>query len=334
VRRALAAAAAGLVLAVLGLLGGRPVGAAPVAPAQPSPQRLLVVGDSVLAGVPAAGALRDLEAALPGWQVTFDAKECRSIQGPRKACGNEPGTVSGGLEEVQAQGTAFQAVVLQLGTNDAADPASAQHTIDSAKAILDLLKQVPHVYWMTIREAGHYQAGYAEFNRLLRELPQSYPNLTVIDWAVATKDRPELFGGDGLHLNNAGASYAASVIAGAVKGQLDPAVPVVVATTSPASTASSSSSSPASSASAAPPATAKASAASSSDTTNIIIGVAVALVLVAGIVVAVLAGRRRERKHRREERTARVEAELARSAEARKQQQASELDEVPPPPDT
>jgi lysophospholipase L1-like esterase len=330
-RRALGVATAALVLALLALLGGGSVAASPGVTTAPGPQRLLVVGDSVLAGVPVDGALADLEAALPGWQVTFDAKECRSIQGERKACGNQPGTVTGGLEAVQAHGTDFAAVVLQLGTNDAADPASAQHTIDSAKAILDLLKPVPHVYWMTIREAGHYQAGYAEFNRLLRELPQSYPNLTVIDWAVATKDRPELFGGDGLHLNNAGASYAASVVAGAAKGQLDPAVPAIVAnTTTPESTAPSSSSSPES---APPPVTARASSASSSDTTNVVIGVVVALVLVAGIVVAVLAGRRRERKHRREERTARVEAELARTAAERKEQQAA-VDEGLPPPDT
>lgn len=316
--------AVGIFVALVGT-ARPPAAASPATTTTPPSSRLLVVGDSVLAGVPAAGALGQLEAALPGWQVTFDAKECRSIQGPRKACGNEPGTVTGGLEEVKAHGSDFDAVVLQLGTNDAADPASAQPTIASAKAILDQLKTVPHVYWMTIREAGHYASGYAELNRLLRELPQAYPNLTIIDWAAATKDRPELFGPDGLHLNDAGAAYATTVIAGAVTGHLDQAVPTITPPSTSVSSVSPSAA-PASSATAAPATSTLDRAASSRDTTNIIIGVLVALALVAGIVIAVLAGRRRERKHHREDRTARVEAELARSAAAlREREDASAL---------
>lgn len=286
----------------------------------PAGKRLLVVGDSVLAGVPAAGAVPQLQAALPGWAVTFDAKECRSIEGARKACGNQPGTVDGGLEAIEAHGADFDAVVVQLGTNDAADPASALTTAGAAKAILDRLKTVPHVYWLTIREAGHYAAGYTAFNSLLRQLPDTYPNLTVVDWAAATKGRSELFGPDGLHLDNAGAAYAVTVIAGAVNGKLDAAVPTVTAP-SPASSAPSTSAAGGAPASAdtagtaAVAGTAKASSSSSGGgTTNIVIGVVVALALLVGIFVAVLAGRRRERRHKREERSARVEAELARSA--------------------
>jgi hypothetical protein len=40
--------------------------------------QVLVVGDSVAAGVPATGKLADLQARLPGWQVTFDAQTDRS----------------------------------------------------------------------------------------------------------------------------------------------------------------------------------------------------------------------------------------------------------------
>jgi len=52
-----------------------------------------------------------------------------------------------------------------------------------------------------------------ENNRLIEDLSQQYPNVSVVDWNLASADHPEYFAPDGVHLVPAGVAAYISEIA-------------------------------------------------------------------------------------------------------------------------
>lgn len=147
-------------------------------------RRLVVVGDSVI-----LGARSQMVGAFEraGWAVTFDAEINRS-------------TLAGADAVRSRAGELTDSLVVNLGTNDAGNPATFRQRVD---AVMAAAGSTPLVYWLTIREVRPY---YGPANQVLRDAAERYPNLSVIDWNAATAGSSGLTAVDGLHLTPAGAS--------------------------------------------------------------------------------------------------------------------------------
>ncbi len=187
-----------------------PAGAsiAPGEPASPRP-RLLVIGDSIILGTDG-----HIAADLPGWDVTLDAAVSRST--------------AAGLDALQAHGTDYSVVVVELGANDGGTPGVFQPRV---AALLDALASVPRVVWLTIHQARPY---YAETNAIIRSEVAQHPNASVGDWNAAI--RPGDVGGDGLHLTPQGSLDMASWVAGVVRRARAPATTTTSSTTTTTTT--------------------------------------------------------------------------------------------------
>lgn len=175
-------------LVVLGVVGALPAAATatPTFPPQ-RPTRVLVLGDSVMKGAEAS-----VLASLPGREVVFDAEVNRST-----------GT---GADIVAQRGGDWDVVVVFLGHNDGGSPGVFQ---PAARRILDQLRDVPYVSWLTIHEVRPYYPGV---NQFVAGLQQEYPNLHVGDWNAVANAHPEGVSGDGLHLNGTGADLMAGLV--------------------------------------------------------------------------------------------------------------------------
>jgi lysophospholipase L1-like esterase len=160
------------------------------ATAPPKPRRVVLIGDSVMAALNPdyTNAARKVIGA-GGWNVVIDAKVNRT-------------TTQGAQVARARRAEETDSVVLMLGHNDGGTPSVF---LRRATAVLDALKAVPHVYWLTMREPR-----YAGANQMLRSLARRHPNVRLIDWAHQSK--PSWTAKDGLHLNGAGATGMATLI--------------------------------------------------------------------------------------------------------------------------
>ncbi|HVX16410.1 MAG TPA: hypothetical protein VHA73_00110 [Acidimicrobiales bacterium] len=258
-------------------------GAAASTTAPGTPKKLLIVGDSVIKGVEVYGQLPTLQAALPGYAVTFDAEESRS-------------TVGGAGVILSRNPAQFDTVIVSLGTNDAGSPEVFKGRV---KTVLDELKAVPHVFWTTVHERGRYAKEYTASNLALDEVAGQYPNTKVIDWnAFANTLAPAELAGDGLHLLPASAKAMATLLAQSVLGTTPYSRSTAPTTTAPPTTASATTGSPTTTAS---------SSGSGSSSKGWLIGIVVGAVLLVGFLAAAVAGWRRSKARRREERKARLD---------------------------
>jgi lysophospholipase L1-like esterase len=158
-------------------------------------RRVVLIGDSVMAALSPGytnAAAKVIGAA--GWNVVIDARVNRT-------------TVQGADVARARRAQETDSVVLMLGHNDGATPSVFTRR---ATAVLEQLKRVPRVYWLTMREPR-----YAGANQVLRALARRYPNLRLIDWAHTLK--PGWTAKDGLHLNSAGATGMATLILSSVR---------------------------------------------------------------------------------------------------------------------
>ena len=186
--RRLLALGATVVAVAIGLLPS--VGAAgPAAATFPPlrPTRVLILGDSVLKG--GVGAY---PAALPGRDVVVDAEVNR--------------TTSQGADALARLGSDWDVVVVMLGHNDGGNPGAYQ---PAARRILDQLRNVRVVSWLTIHEVRPY---YPAVNQYIAGLQGTYPNLLMGDWNGTAAANPGAVAADGLHLNTSGAALMADVV--------------------------------------------------------------------------------------------------------------------------
>ncbi|MCU1369327.1 MAG: hypothetical protein JWO77_521 [Ilumatobacteraceae bacterium] len=189
-KRLLALVAPLVLAAGLAGTGSAPAAASSTAPEFPPerPTRVLVLGDSVIKGAEAA-----VISALPGREVVFDAEVNRST-----------GT---GADIVAERGADWDVAIVLLGHNDGGSPGAFQ---PAARSIVDQLKDVPYVSWLTIHEVRPY---YPDVNHYIASLRGEYPNLHQGDWNAIAAANPGGLSGDGLHLNGGGASLMAGLVA-------------------------------------------------------------------------------------------------------------------------
>jgi lysophospholipase L1-like esterase len=187
VKRILALGATGA-LVVLALVGALPDPAGSATTFPPvRPTRVLVLGDSVM-----KGAEGPVIASLPGREVVFDSEVNRST--------------GQGADIVAQRGGDWDVAIVFLGHNDGGSPGAYQ---PAARSILEQLRDVPYVSWLTIHEVRPYYPGV---NQFIAGLQAEYPNLHVGDWNAIANAHPEGVSGDGLHLNAAGAQLMAGLV--------------------------------------------------------------------------------------------------------------------------
>lgn len=154
--------------------------------------RLLVIGDSILAGTAAryGGALCK-QIVQMGWRVAVEA---------------EPGKATDfGREVLRARlSETWNAAVVLLGTNPS--PSIQQFTRDYT-AIITSLAPRP----VLVLTTSMYQPRQEAVNAAIRSIASANSNVTVMDWA-AISATPGLLGGDGIHPTDTGRTVLVAAI--------------------------------------------------------------------------------------------------------------------------
>jgi hypothetical protein len=187
-------------------------------PAPPEPQRVTVIGDSVLTAVLwNAAPLEVLQHAL---DVDMEVEVCRRLTGV--SCpfeGQEAPTL---MDTVRALGPRLRpTVVVEVGYNDFQDT-FAENVEQSVSALV--ANGAKRILWLNLREA---QQQYPSMNAALVAAAQRHPELTVVDWNSYARDHAEWFQNDGIHLVYPGAIALATLIHTAI---VQPPTPPVTVT--------------------------------------------------------------------------------------------------------
>ena len=162
---------------------------------QVTENHVFVLGDSVL-----LGAVNEIPAALPGWQVIVDAKVSRFL--------------NQGIEVLQARRAEIGdagVVVIQQGNNYLGNEQQFREEIDQTMAVL---AGVPKVIWLTVSE---FTQSRVDVNKEILAAAERYPNIQLADWnGTWLPNRHAFASRDGLHLTRPGAQAMAALIASVV----------------------------------------------------------------------------------------------------------------------
>lgn len=146
--------------------------------------RMSGIGDSVMLG--ARQTLMDL---IPGTKI--DAAVSRF-----------PGAFIGRLKKYKAKDKLADVVVLHPGTNGVLPE-------DMMRQMLDILKDTPRVVVVNDNMPRSWRKPN---NQVIDTVVPDYPNAVLVDWYAASKDHPEYFVSDGIHLTKKGARAYAKLI--------------------------------------------------------------------------------------------------------------------------
>jgi len=159
---------------------------APTPPAVPVPGPVTAVGDSIMLDIQP-----QLTADLPG--VTVDGLVSRQFQAG-----------IGVVQAARAAGTLGRVLVVELGTNGAVTPADVDAMMQAAQG-------VTRVVFVNVDVPRPWAAGD---NAVLAAGVARYPGVAVLaDWYALSAPHPEWFTTDQVHLNPAGATALAALIA-------------------------------------------------------------------------------------------------------------------------
>jgi peptidoglycan/LPS O-acetylase OafA/YrhL len=150
---------------------------------------LSALGDSVL-----LGARNAITGSVPGARV--DAEVSRM-----------PGAFIGRIKKLRARDKLADVVVLHPATNGVL-PESMM------REMLDLLEDTPQVI---VVNSNMPRTWRKPNNSVIRKVVQDYPNATLVDWFGISKDKPEYFTSDGIHLTPSGAQAFATAISQAAQ---------------------------------------------------------------------------------------------------------------------
>lgn len=154
-------------------------------PAEKNPNgNLSAIGDSVM-----LGARTVLKEAIPGTKV--DAAVSRF-----------PGAFIGRLKKYVARDKLADVVVLHPGTNGVLPE-------DMMRDMLDVVKDVPTVVVVNDNMPRSWRTPN---NKVIDKVVPDYPNAVLADWYAVSKDNPEYFVSDGIHLTPKGARAYAKLI--------------------------------------------------------------------------------------------------------------------------
>lgn len=168
--------------------------AATTEPFQAGGNRMLLIGDSILASTSKRYSNTMCSTLVPmGWQVAVEAEVSRGIDFARtvwQARDNEP----------------WDVVLVLLGANYGGD----EH--DYLQRLNTLINDVgaSQIVLVTVSE---YEPDQSEVNRTLRAMTDVYANVSVLDWANITAADPSLLNEDGIHPTEPGRTALARAVA-------------------------------------------------------------------------------------------------------------------------
>ncbi len=147
--------------------------------------RLLVIGDSIMASTAQRYGGEMCRQLVPqGWAVEVDAETGQRVEFAREV-----------LDARLRAG--WDAVAILLGNNYNHDPQAYAKVLDE---VLDEIGDRP----VLLYTVTHFRDEQAEVNYVISSVAREHDNVRIVDWAGHTEDAPELLGGDGLHLSDAG----------------------------------------------------------------------------------------------------------------------------------
>lgn len=181
-------------------------------------QRVIVIGDSTLAGIDRNRAW----AQLRGADIDLRARSCRRLVRP--SCSGREGPIppANALQELQSVAVDhFDMAVIMTGYNDAA--ASVE---DGIPQILDAAhaKGIDHVIWLTHAREFRFDKGgsnprfqvYEAHNVAIRDAAARNPDMTAMEWSSITRQARFWTYFDGIHLDTYGGHGAADFISRAI----------------------------------------------------------------------------------------------------------------------
>jgi hypothetical protein len=179
-----------------------------------SPLADLLVSDSAWLALRSYGSID----AVQGFHHELDLGSCRRRVSPSCQHSNGFAPITA-FAEIELRGPGARTLIQATGYDD-----NDVTFADDFRAIVSLTRSLGYrqVVWVTLREnvsydsAGHvgYSEVYIRNNAALRELVASgqYPDVAIADWAGYSRDRPEWFSDDGIHMRRLGAYAAADYI--------------------------------------------------------------------------------------------------------------------------
>lgn len=158
--------------------------------------KLLVIGDSILAGTASRYGGAMCSALVPmGWRVAVEAEAGQLVGFGRTV-----------LRDRIYEG--WDAAVVFLGTNYGGSAEKYQRDLT---AIVESLAPRP----MLLLTASLFRPTMNDVNNVIRTVAASHSNVTVLDWGTASA-QPGLLNADQIHPNNAGRSVLVQSIANAL----------------------------------------------------------------------------------------------------------------------
>lgn len=156
--------------------------------------------------------------------VDFQVAPCRRLEGT--GCPYQGSTPPSAIQVINSLGTKIGPnVVMDVGYNDYEDQYAGN--ITDALAALKTAG-VKHVWWVTLRASRH---PYVTMNADIAAAASETSWMSVIDWNAYSRNHPEWFQTDGVHLLHAGAIAMATLIHKALVAAGASAPPVKIATT-------------------------------------------------------------------------------------------------------
>jgi hypothetical protein len=203
-----------VLLASLSLLVGLSAPAPAVAAASAQPDKITVIGDSILTAVQwNPQPLSILEHGLS--TIDLQIAVCRSLIG--LGCpfdGQRPPNL---VDVVQTLGDEIgSTVVVEVGYNDPED-GFATAVDDSVRALL--AAGVRRILWVNYHD---WVPPYAQLNTDLAQAVAKYPQVTIVDWRDDSLNRYSWFQSDGVHLVLQGAVALATLINQSLVAALTP----------------------------------------------------------------------------------------------------------------
>ena len=162
-------------------------------------KHVTLIGDSVATALPIDDVA--LQTLRSGVDLDLEVAPCRRLVNP--SCPPSPPNT---MELIRQRGAALGPnIVMVVGYNEYAD-----EWADSVDTTLDAFEHigVEHVFWLTM--IGHVP--YLKMNDELKAAAEKHPKLTVIDWYVYSRNHPDWFQDDGLHLGGIGPQEMAKLI--------------------------------------------------------------------------------------------------------------------------
>ncbi len=160
-----------------------------------SGDRILLVGDSILASAaPRDGSQLCDALELFGWQAEIDARSDADID-----FGSE--VLDARLTPEDEDEAGWDVIVLSFGSDvDAADADAVEEFGSALEALVDRVAPRPVLLYTLADEDG----GKAAINELIRALPESHPNVLLVEFADAADDGVAVLEDDGRTLTDDG----------------------------------------------------------------------------------------------------------------------------------